>query len=69
MVRSQVADGGNSLLLWTVAVNTWNNLPHTTEKGCPSSLGVGFGANGPLTVKLSMLGNFETASDLNGFFR
>jgi hypothetical protein len=45
MARPQVADGGEDLQIWRVAVNILNKQSRTTDKGWPSSLGVGRGAN------------------------
>jgi len=45
MGRSQVADGGDGLQMWRVAVNISNKKWQTDEKGWSSSLGVGRGAN------------------------
>jgi hypothetical protein len=45
MARPQVADGGNTLQVWRVAANILNKLWRTADKGWPSSLGVGHGAN------------------------
>jgi hypothetical protein len=45
MARPQVADGGNTLQVWRVAANIFNNQSRTADKGWPSSLGVGRGAN------------------------
>jgi hypothetical protein len=45
MARSQVADGGNTLHVWRVAANILNKQARTADKGCPSSSGVGRGAN------------------------
>jgi hypothetical protein len=47
MVRPQVADGGNTLQIWKVAVNILNKQSRTADKGWPSSLGFGCGANNP----------------------
>jgi hypothetical protein len=48
MARPQVADGGNSLQIWNVAVNILNKQSRTADKGWSSSLGVGRGANNSL---------------------
>jgi hypothetical protein len=45
MARPQVADGGEGLQIWRVAVNILNKQSRTSDKGWPSSLGVGRGAN------------------------
>jgi hypothetical protein len=45
MARPQVADGGGDLQIWRVAVNILNKQSRTADKGWPSSLGVGWGAN------------------------
>jgi hypothetical protein len=45
MARPQVADGGNTLQVWRVAANILNKNSRTADKGWPSSLGVGRGAN------------------------
>jgi hypothetical protein len=45
MVHPQVADGGDGLQIWKVAVNILNKQSRTADKGWSSSLGVGRGAN------------------------
>jgi len=45
MVHSGVADGGDGLQIWRVAVNIFNKQSLAVDKGCPSSFGVGRGAN------------------------
>jgi hypothetical protein len=45
MARPQVADGGEGLHIWRVAANILNKQSRTADKGWPSSLGVGRGAN------------------------
>jgi hypothetical protein len=45
MARPQVADGGEGLQIWRVAVNILNKQSRTADKGWPSSFGVGRGAN------------------------
>jgi hypothetical protein len=45
MTRLQVADGGEGLQIWRVAANILNKQWRTADKGWPSSLGVGRGAN------------------------
>jgi hypothetical protein len=45
MARPQVADGGEGLQIWRVAANILNKQSGTADKGWPSSLGVGRGAN------------------------
>jgi hypothetical protein len=45
MARPQVADGGDGLQVWRVAANILNKQSRTADKGWPSSLGVGRGAN------------------------
>jgi hypothetical protein len=45
MARPQVADGGERLQIWRVAANILNKQSRTADKGWPSSLGVGRGAN------------------------
>jgi hypothetical protein len=41
MARPQVADGGDVLQIWMVAVNILNKQSRTADKGWSSSLGVG----------------------------
>jgi hypothetical protein len=43
----QVADGGNSLQLWRVPVNTLVKQPRTDDNVWCSSMEVGRGANNP----------------------
>jgi hypothetical protein len=45
MKRPQVADGGDALQVWRVAVNILNKQSLTADMGWSSSLGVGRGAN------------------------
>jgi hypothetical protein len=45
MACPRVVDGGNGLQLYRVAANTLNKQPLTADKGCPSSVVVGNGAN------------------------
>jgi hypothetical protein len=67
MVHLQVADGGNGLQLWSVAVNKVNKQPQTNDKGWSSSWGFGRGTkthnhkNKPITKQFR-------ASNLDGFF-
>jgi hypothetical protein len=43
--RPQVAGGGDSLQVWRVAANIFNQQSQTDNKGWSSSLGVRCGAN------------------------
>jgi hypothetical protein len=45
MASPQVEDGGDALQVWRVAANILNKQSRTADEGCPSSLGVGRGAN------------------------
>jgi hypothetical protein len=45
MARCQVADGGDGIQIWRVAANVLNKQLWTANKGWPSSLGVGRGAD------------------------
>jgi hypothetical protein len=45
IVRPQVADGREGLQIWRVAANILNKQSRAADKGWPSSLGVGQGAN------------------------
>jgi hypothetical protein len=45
MARPQVADGGDGLQIWRVVADVLNKQLRTAEKGWPSSLAVGRGAN------------------------
>jgi hypothetical protein len=56
MARPQVADGGDGLQVWMVAANKLNKLSRTADRGWPSSLGVGWGANPPVKA-LNLLRN------------
>jgi hypothetical protein len=47
MALAQVADGGDGLQIWRVAANILNKQSRTADRGWPSSLGVGRGANNP----------------------
>jgi hypothetical protein len=39
------ADGGDGLLIWSAVATILYKKPRTADKGWPSSLGVGLGAN------------------------
>jgi len=45
MVHPCVVDGGDSLQIWRVAADILSKKSQTANKGCSSSLGVGWGAN------------------------
>jgi hypothetical protein len=45
MARPQVADGGGGLQIWRVDANILIKQSLTADKGWPSSLGIGRGAN------------------------
>jgi hypothetical protein len=45
IARAQVVDGGDSLQIWWVATNIVNEHSRTADKGWPSGLVVGRGAN------------------------
>jgi len=47
MASPQVADGGEGLQVWRVAVNILNKQSQTANNGLFSSLGVGCEANNP----------------------
>jgi hypothetical protein len=68
MVRPQVVDGG-VLQIWRVHTNILKKQSRTADKGWPSSLGVGQGADNPPTIKkethYKML---QRASELDGCF-
>jgi hypothetical protein len=55
MACPQVADRGDGLQIWSVAANILNKQSWTVNRGWPSSLGVGQGANSPPTIKLYVL--------------
>jgi uncharacterized protein (UPF0254 family) len=55
MARFQVADGGDTLQVWRVAVNVLNKQSQTADKGLSSNLGVGRGAYKLLTVENKLL--------------
>jgi hypothetical protein len=70
MARLQVADGGDGLHTWRIAVNILNNQLHTAEKGWSCRLGVcvceAWGCNNnPSPHKNSKLRN--VTHDLGGF--
>jgi hypothetical protein len=44
MAHPRVADGGDGLQIWKVAVNTLNKQSRTADKGWSFSLGTGRGA-------------------------
>jgi hypothetical protein len=43
MARPQVADGGDSLQIWTVAANILNKQLRIDNRGCPRVWGLGVG--------------------------
>jgi hypothetical protein len=47
MARPRVADGRDGFQLWRLAANILTKQPRTNDKGWPSGLGVGRGANNP----------------------
>jgi hypothetical protein len=47
MARLHVADGGEGLQIWGVAVNILNKQSRTVDKGWSSSLVIGRGGNKP----------------------
>jgi hypothetical protein len=49
MARPRLADGRDSLQLWSLAANILNKQPRTNDKGWSSSLEVGRGANNPVS--------------------
>jgi hypothetical protein len=55
MARPQVADGEESFQIQKVAANILNDQSRTAEKRCPSSMGVGRGANKSSPYKINML--------------
>jgi hypothetical protein len=70
MVHPQVADGGDGLQIWRVAVNILNKQSCTADRGWSSSLG--FGRGGGLTTPtikhLICYKIYTTALDQDGFF-
>jgi hypothetical protein len=48
MARPHVADGGDGLQIWRIAANILNIQYRTADKGWPSNLVVGRGANNTL---------------------
>jgi hypothetical protein len=50
-----VADGGDGLHTWRVFATILNKHSRTADKGWPSSLGVGRGADNSSPLKTSML--------------
>jgi hypothetical protein len=57
MARPQVADGGEGLQIWRVAVNILNKQSRTADNGWSSSSEVGQGITAPHHKKTSMLQN------------
>jgi hypothetical protein len=47
MASREVANGEDSLQIWSVTVNILNKQLRTADRGCPSTLGDGRGANNP----------------------
>jgi hypothetical protein len=55
MACPQVADIGDVLQIWRVAANILNKQSRTADRGWPSTLWAGRGANNPHTKKLYVL--------------
>jgi hypothetical protein len=55
MARTQVADRGDALQIWRVAVNILNKQSRTADEGWPSSLRVGRGLTTPTVKKIYVL--------------
>jgi hypothetical protein len=68
MACPQVADGGEGLQIWRVAADILNKQSRTADKGWPSSLGVGRGANNSHRNKRNMYEMLQRASELDGYF-
>jgi hypothetical protein len=60
MARPQVADGGDGLLIRSIAAIILNKKLPTTDKGWFPGFGVGRGANNCALQKLNMLQNTDT---------
>jgi hypothetical protein len=59
-----VADGGECLQKWRVAVKILNKHSQRTDKGWSSSLGAGCGAKTPHLKKVIYYEMFQSALDL-----
>jgi hypothetical protein len=57
MTRPEVADGGDALQIWRVAVKILNKQSRTTDKEWSSSFAVGRGPNNSSPYKISLLPN------------
>jgi hypothetical protein len=57
IVHPQVADGGDTLQIWWIAVNILDKQSWTVDRGCSSILGVWHGANISPPQKISLLQN------------
>jgi hypothetical protein len=68
MACPQVANGGNTLQVWRVAVNILNKQSRTADKGWPSSLGVGRGANSILRYR-SLGYRYKQSGELEDQYR
>jgi hypothetical protein len=55
MMRPQFPDRGDSLQIWRVVANILSKQSQTANRGWPSSLGAGQGANYPHHKKMCML--------------
>jgi hypothetical protein len=55
MAHPHVAGRGDGLQIWKVAVNILNKQSRTADRGWPSSLGIGRGANNPHRKTLYLL--------------
>jgi hypothetical protein len=68
MARPRIADRGDGLQIWRVAVNILNKQPRTADSGWSSSLGVGGGIK-PYLIRLSICYESpRTASEQYGLF-
>jgi hypothetical protein len=68
VARPQVADGGDSLQIWTVAANILNKQSPIADRGWFSSLGVGRGLTTSQHKKSACYEMFSRVCDLDGFF-
>jgi hypothetical protein len=68
MAHPRVADGGDSLQIWRVAVNILNKQLQTADKGWSSSLGLGVCLTTSHHKKYASYERSQEALDLNRFF-
>jgi hypothetical protein len=67
MARPQVADGGDGIQIWRVAMNILNKQSRTADKECLPAWGLGVGLTTPRRKMYACFEMSKRASDLDGF--